>query len=221
MTETHPYLFYSILVLAFIVTRIPIVGKFFGGLDTLIHETGHALMTLLLSGEVLSIELFSDTSGVAMTRTSNKFKQFLVSIAGYPFSSVMAVILFYMIKAEAIQALLIVLASFAVVTLLLWIRNWYGFFWLLIFITLLTVTFFYADALIQFAVAVFLSAMLLFDAVVKAWIVLYLSLRSPTQSGDAHNLKQITYLPAFFWGLFFLAFALYCTYRVVILFHAF
>lgn len=218
MIESHSFLFYMVLVLAIVVTRIPVIGKFFSGLDTLIHEVGHALMALIVQGEVLSIELFSDTSGVAVTRTNNKLKQFLVSIAGYPFSSAMSVLFFYMIKQGYEQALLVLFASLAVITLILWIRNWYGFFWLVIFITILTITFFYAEPLIRFAICVFFAAMMMFDSVVKSFIVLYLSIRYSKQSGDAYNLKQVTYLPAFFWGLLFVAFSLFCSYFILMMF---
>jgi len=51
----------------------------------LIHESGHALFALLSSGEVYEVELFSDRSGTATTKTNGKFSRFLVALMGYPF----------------------------------------------------------------------------------------------------------------------------------------
>ena len=88
--KNQTVIFYIFLAISIVLSRLPIIGKYFIGINTLIHETGHALMALFLSGKVHRIDLSSDTSGSALTSTDNKFKSFLVSIIGYPFSSIIA-----------------------------------------------------------------------------------------------------------------------------------
>ena len=90
------HIFYYLLVVAFLLPRLPVVGKFFNIINTLIHELGHALMSLLLHGKVMKIQIFQDTSGVTTTKSDSKFKSTLVSLAGYPFASVMAFVCFFL-----------------------------------------------------------------------------------------------------------------------------
>lgn len=59
------------LVGAAILTRLIPFSSWFRILDTMIHELGHALMTLLMSGRVLSIELNPDHSGVTYSMLSS------------------------------------------------------------------------------------------------------------------------------------------------------
>lgn len=47
-----------------LLTRFIPFSSLFRNLDTMFHEFGHALVTLLLSGSVLRIELYPDHSGV-------------------------------------------------------------------------------------------------------------------------------------------------------------
>ena len=52
------HIFYYLLVVAFLLPKVPVVGKFFNIINTLIHELGHALMALLFEGKVVRIEIF-------------------------------------------------------------------------------------------------------------------------------------------------------------------
>ena len=90
-------LIYWLLVAAFVLPKIPYVGKFFNVINTGIHELGHALMALVLQGQVLKIELFGDTSGAAVTKSANRFSAMLVSMSGYLFASAVAYLSFYLI----------------------------------------------------------------------------------------------------------------------------
>ena len=50
----HQLLLFGFAAAALLVSRIPVLGKFFRSTNTLIHESGHALLTLLTSGNVVS-----------------------------------------------------------------------------------------------------------------------------------------------------------------------
>jgi hypothetical protein len=47
------------LITAFLTRFIPF-SEFFRNVDTLVHELSHALVTLLLSGSVMFINLYAD-----------------------------------------------------------------------------------------------------------------------------------------------------------------
>ena len=69
----HQFLLYAFFAAGILITRLPFVGKFFRITNTLIHESGHAIMALLTSGNVVSIDLMSDTSGTATTKSKYLF----------------------------------------------------------------------------------------------------------------------------------------------------
>ena len=71
-------------------------SSWFRILDTMIHELGHAAMTLLMSGRVLSIELNPDHSGVTYSMlASGGWSPIVVSLAGYTSASLFAILMFY------------------------------------------------------------------------------------------------------------------------------
>lgn len=61
------------------------VGDWVGAIGTATHEAGHALVADVLAGDVISITVFRDGGGVAVTEASGSgWRTFLVSAAGYP-----------------------------------------------------------------------------------------------------------------------------------------
>src|SRR5688572_11763556 len=77
----------GMFIAAFLICRIPKIGVYFRCINTLIHEVGHALFSILTSGSVERIDLFADTSGAAYTKSKNIFGKLLVPLAGYTFAS--------------------------------------------------------------------------------------------------------------------------------------
>lgn len=104
------------ILLAFVLTRgIPFIGSFapsintllrhigryFSNLNTMFHEDGHALMGLIVGKGVNRIELYTNNEGVAVTATYAGSRGWLprviIALAGYPFSSAMAYLFFYLL----------------------------------------------------------------------------------------------------------------------------
>jgi hypothetical protein len=98
INSNHQILFYVLLITAILLTRIPVLGKYFRSVNTLVHEAGHAFATLLLSGEVIAVNLFADTSGTTVTKAKGKFSQALIAIAGYPVSALTGCIFFLFLQ---------------------------------------------------------------------------------------------------------------------------
>ncbi len=203
---------------ALLVSRIPRIGKFFRSTNTLIHESGHAIITLLTSGTVVSIDLNSDTSGAATTQSRYWLFKVLIALAGYFFASATAYLLFYLISKAQFTWVFYIFFSFAIVNLLFWVRNGYGIFWLLIFSGILGWVFYYRLPDYLFACAVFFSSLVLFESIFSAATVCWISMNEPSNAGDASNLRDFTYIPAPIWGMLFLAQALYFGYLTVSLF---
>jgi len=200
-----------------VLVRIPIVGKVFKVFYTMIHELGHALMTVLTSGEIISISLFADTSGNTITKSKGKFGQFLIAIAGYPIAAVMAFVFFYLIYKEKTNVVLFIFAGIALVELVFWIRNVYGILWLVAFVVALLLVYRMEVVIYSYAITIFFSSILLIESLISGIQLLYISIKNPSNAGDASNLKKITYVPAVIWAMFFLfvsAFFIYLTAKV-------
>ena len=210
-----------LLIAGFLLSRIPVVGKYFRGVNTLIHETGHALMALITSGEVLAVELFSDTSGTTITKSKGKFGQFLIAICGYPFSSAAALLLFYLIKIDAQMYIILILTAIAILNLIFLVRNWYGIFWLLSFIAILIGVWYNGNKTLIFATTVMFSGIVLTESIYSALQLVIIAFKNSSNSGDAKNLSGITFIPPIIWAILFLLQSIYFAYCVVKLYSIF
>jgi len=207
-----------LVIVGFALSRIPYVGKYFKVANTLIHETGHALMALLTSGDVVSVALFADTSGTAVTKSKSKFGQFLISLAGYPFASATAFVFFYLIKNDRSWLVLYFLAGFAALNLIFFIRNKYGIFWLITFLLLLFADFYFGNDFWIFMCVTFITGIITSESVFSSFELIYISIKTPKQSGDAKNLASIAWLPPFLWALLFAVQACLFAYLTIMLY---
>ncbi|MBO4481457.1 MAG: M50 family metallopeptidase [Bacteroidales bacterium] len=209
-------LIYWLLVAAFVLPKIPYVGKFFNVINTGIHELGHALMALILQGQVLKIELFGDTSGSAVTKSANRFTAVLVSLSGYLFASAVAYFAFYLINIGYVNHFIIGLSLVFLLMLILWVRNWFGVIWVLLFVALNAFLIYHGNELYINIAALFYAVMILIESVWSTLVVLFISVVNPESAGDAANLQKQTHVPAFIWALLFVAFAGFIAYKVVV-----
>ena len=206
------HLVYYLLVVAFLLPRIPVVGKFFNIINTLIHELGHALVSLLLKGKVKEIKVFQNTSGETKTESDSQLKSFLVSIAGYPFASATAFLCFFLLSV-GYEKWIIVGLTVTFLVMLVKIRNKYGIAWVLIF-TLINFILLYLwrNDTANEVMAWFYSLVILLESVVSTWALVRLSFETPQKAGDATNLHKFTHLPAFIWAVLFALFAIAMAY---------
>lgn len=86
--------FVIFIILTLVLVNIPIFGNYIKIINTVIHESGHALMALF-GGKVQHISLFLNTEGVTYTSHSGWFGGFLTGVSGYVFSSFFAFLAFW------------------------------------------------------------------------------------------------------------------------------
>ncbi len=210
-------LFYLLLLVSIFLTQIPYLGKFFRVVNTMIHEFGHAFMALLLNGKVVSINLFSDTSGNTFTKVNGKISAMLVSLSGYPFSSIVAFIIFYLINNNFIILSIIIFMGFGLISLILFVRNGYGIAWLLFFLICSGIILQQNVPKVLYFWSVFNGSLLIIDSVISSLILLKISIQNPSGAGDASNLKKITHLPSWFWAFLFITFNIYLLYLTILI----
>lgn len=221
------------ILLAFVLTRgIPFIGSFapsinqllrhigryFSNLNTMFHEDGHALMGLIVGKGVNRIELYTNNEGVAVTATYAGSRGWLprviIALAGYPFSSAMAYLFFYLLVHHHYDWLFYGLGSVVVINLLLWVRNGYGIVWLFSIGLILGGIYYLQDPQLVRYSMMFVGALLLVESLFSAFIIFVLSIKYPNDAGDATSLKQLTHLSARFWGFLFFAQAVYVAYLI-------
>ncbi|WP_227938235.1 M50 family metallopeptidase [Alkalihalobacillus deserti] len=209
---------YAYIAIAIIISFIPRVRPFFFIIYTLIHETGHALAALLTSGKVYCISLYASTDGVAHTGSKSWFSSVIVAYAGYTFSSLIAILAFFLIANGESTFLFYVLFTIALINLLLWVRNKFGIFWLLIYIGGSYLLIHYQLTSVKEMIVYLLASIILVQSVLASLTILILSLTNSKQAGDAQALQKLTFIPAFVWGSIFFLQSLLSTYFVFIYF---
>jgi hypothetical protein len=96
---------------------------------TWVHECGHALMTVLVGGRVTSIAIEPDTSGLTQSLVPvGRGAGALVASSGYLGAAVVGCLLMAATRVEKwAHVILVSLGAFMLLTLVLWMRNLFGF----------------------------------------------------------------------------------------------
>lgn len=191
------------IILAVLLTQMPIIGKYFSIVNTLIHETGHSLIAIITGGKVESISLFSNTEGATLSSYRFWIGGFLTSMAGYVFSSFMAFLFMALIYKKKSGYVLTILLGILVISLLFWVRNPFGLFWIITIIIGFSIVLVKGSKTVLNYVALFITSLLLVESVTSAFEIMYLGFVSSGSAGDATNLAQLTFIPALIWGILF------------------
>lgn len=215
------FLVYWFLFISAIIYSLPFVGKYFRGLNTLVHECGHAFFALITSGKVKKIELFSNTSGLTTTKNSSGVSRFLTSFAGYPFSSIVGYSCFYLFFNGGYMYVLFGLFALCAFSLFFFIRNWYGFFWTLSLLVLIFFSWYSHYQILIFGFVLFLSFVVLVDSWWSSIQLVRIAYKKPKEAGDATNLQVQTKIPALVWALLFVLFSSACLFYCAKLFVGF
>ncbi|MDO9510776.1 MAG: M50 family metallopeptidase [Bacteroidales bacterium] len=213
-SQEYALAFYGIMLLSIISIRLPRIGRFARVANTMIHESGHAFMALLLNGKVISVELFDDTSGTAKT-SSGKTAGFFIALSGYIFSSMMAYLLFFLLHHQLIDLILWLFGGLALINLLFFVRNRFGMFWLLCFTALHAAAIYYPFQQFKWLTASIFSMVVLSDSVMSTLVLLYISLTDRKKAGDAWILRQKTSIPTIIWALLFVVISGLIAYVIV------
>ncbi len=203
--------FYIILLLALLLPRIPVIGKFFRGFNTLIHEAGHVLAAIITSGEVMEVNIFSDNSGNTLTKSKKKYAQILIALSGYPISALMGLFFIYLIHNKLYTPVVFIASSIVLLVWVISIRNTYGIIWSFCFLILNILLLYIQHTLYIKIFAVFYALILLCESVVSSFTLVALTNKNSKKAGDASNLAKLTKIPAIIWSLFFLLFSVICS----------
>lgn len=206
--NSSPRSFFILAGISILLYRIPLIDKILRTFHTMLHESGHAFMALLTGGKNHRMELQPNMSGVTITESTNKIQQFFIALAGYPFASAFACAGFYLVLNNTTGIFHIVLLGITILQLLLNIRNTYGIIWSLAVISLLLLELLKMPEL-MWATGVIICSVILFESLIMAGYILYLSFTNHKNAGDAFNIQRLTHIHSGFWGLLFFAQAVF------------
>ncbi|GIP23413.1 M50 family metallopeptidase [Paenibacillus sp. J22TS3] len=193
---------------AFLTRLIPF-SSWFRTVDTMVHELGHAIVTLLVSGRVMRIELNADHSGVTYSLLSTGWSSILVSLAGYTLAALFALLLFLGYQRRRQAAGLIGLMGIALLMMVFFVHRGFGVWWLGLFLLISGIIYFLGPAVRNFYYLL-LAFLCLEESVMGPLTLVLAAIRSPGEAGDAANLARMTPLPAVLWAILFLIFSLWC-----------
>ena len=193
---------FGVAALALVLLNLPVIGLFMRASNTLVHESGHALTALLFQGHVYSVSLFANTEGLTYSSYKTWMGGFATGLAGYVFSSIFLLMMASAWNRNRYRIVPIVLLGLTTVNIAFWVRNPYGIFWLIAFGLLLLYTLLSKKKELAFILTAIILLIILVASVRAGFDVFLLSLQTPGQAGDASVLRQITHIPAAFWGTF-------------------
>ncbi|WP_078409452.1 M50 family metallopeptidase [Priestia abyssalis] len=209
-------LIYIYLAIALVTSQMPVLGVYTALCNTLLHEVFHVICAACLSGRVVhKITLNKDASGLAVTSVNSRFARVLIFYAGYTGSSLTAIALFYLVNKGHFNTIIYFFITLAVISVLLWVRNFYGFLWAISFISLLGFMVYKKYEIVIMHTSIFLSSVVLLQSIFTAFTVCKLSFTQRKDAGDATSLAQTTLIPAAVWGTVFFGQSLYAGYFVM------
>jgi hypothetical protein len=200
----------AFVLITAMLTRLVPFSEYFRNVYTLVHEMAHAVMTLILSGSVLYIELYSDQSGVTHSMIQPGWRSILISLAGYTGASLFAWLLFRLLAGRRDRPGLLIVALVALLGLLLFVRNGYGIIWCAGFAGITLAICLLAPGWLRVFYASLVAFICLVESVISSFTILAIAILDPAAAGDAANLSRETFIPAAVWGAFFALFALWC-----------
>ncbi|KFZ38577.1 hypothetical protein HR45_03905 [Shewanella mangrovi] len=182
------------LLLALVLSRLPIASVPFKWLESYFHELSHALAALISGGQVSHIELFSNGAGLCY---SSGGWPLLIGFSGYAGAALWGTILYWLACGRAAVKFSYLLFGVGVLLgMLLWGRD------------MLTVAIMVSLAVLFLLPLKFYKTQIMRGALrLLALIVMLNALSSPavllgiSDRGDAAMLAELTYVPAFIWVL--------------------
>ena len=213
------------IVLWMIAWYVPLVGYVVYPLQlfaTFVHESSHALMTLITGNRVMSLTVSPDTSGVVWSQATG-FSSLLISSAGYLGATAFGTLLLVWIRYGLSSRLALYISS-ALVGILTIVFGFLAPFWnLLANVSFLSVVFtvfsgvvltaglfaiakFAREKWVNFALA-FLAVQCLLNAFFSLKDLFFIS-AAGSQPTDAANMAAATGIPALLWVVLWIGISL-------------
>ena len=212
MSTTSLILIYLAAALA--ISRLPMFRVYFSLCNTLIEKIIHVLAVVVTrEGKSNKIKLYKNGSGETTSIVHSKIQKVMIVYIGYTSTLLLAMGLFYLLSFNKFHFIIYFFIGLLVISILLWIRNPFGVLWALSFVILLALPLYFRNELAIMHISIFLSSLILIQAIINAIQVIRQSFKTGEKSGA---LAKIAKIPAVICGIALLGQSLYATYFIFI-----
>jgi Peptidase M50B-like len=200
------------LAAALAVSRLPVFRVYFSLCNTLIEKVIHVLAVVVTrEGKANKIKLYKNGSGETTNIVNSKIQKVMIVYIGYTGTLLLAMGLFFLLSFNQFHFVIYFFIGLMVVSILLWIRNLFGVLWALSFIVLLALPLYFRNDLAIMHVSIFLSSLILIQAIINAFQVIGHSFKN---GGKPGTIAKIARIPAVFCGIALLGQSLYAVYFI-------
>ncbi|WP_299105381.1 M50 family metallopeptidase [uncultured Tenacibaculum sp.] len=226
ISKQQHYIILTATVLIFILLQLPvfsIVQYPFRLLGTWFHEMGHGVTALLLGGDFSHLEIYRNGGGTAYTSVSSAFLPYNISralvAAGGLFGTTIVGTLFIIsakTKRTASIALRILIA-FIILSLLLWIRSFWGIITLSVFALTLGIISFTKNKTLELSTLLFLGLQAIFSSYLQLDYLFTKQFIRGNQvlNSDTQNIAENSFGTYWFWALLIILISIYIVYKGV------
>lgn len=200
------------LAAALLVTGIPFLRVYLSLCYTLLYEV--ICVLFLKGGFGEKIKLQRDGSWQAANHAQSRFRKALIAYAGYTGTSLTAIGLFYLESKGHYDSIIYSFIGLLVLSLLLWIRNFFGFIWALSFVSLLAVPIYFRYELAIIHISIFLASLILIQSVLNSLQLCRQSFMHRKNPARTAVLAQGALIPAVVWGIVLLSQSLFAGYFI-------
>jgi hypothetical protein len=200
------------LAAALAISRLPMFRVYFSLCNTLIEKIIHVLVVVVTrEGKSNKIKLYKNGSGETTSMVDSKIKKVMIVYIGYTGTLILALGLFYLLSFNKFDWVIYFFIGLMVISILLWIGNFFGVLWALSFVALLALPLYFRNDLVIMHISIFLSSLILIQAIINAFQVIRQSFKIEGKPGA---LAKIARIPAIVCGVALLGQSLYAAYFI-------
>ncbi|CAL2089134.1 M50 family metallopeptidase [Tenacibaculum sp. 190524A02b] len=224
MTKQLQYIIFTVSILIFILLQSPYLVSYqypFRLLGTWFHEMGHGLTALCIGGSFKYLEIYENGGGVAYFTLTNKFVPLnigkaITAAGGLLGPAIAGTILIAGAKSTRTAAILLrVLVGVIILSLVLWIRSYWGVIVLSLFALLFFIITLLKNKKIEVATLVFLGL----QSILSSYLQLdYLFTKQferhgAIQNSDTQVIAENTFGTYWLWGLLIILVSVYLIFK--------
>lgn len=190
MSTTSLILIYLAAALA--ISRLPMFRVYFSLCNTLIEKIIHILAVVVTrEGKSNKIKLYKNGSGETTNIVSSKIQKVMIVYIGYTGTLIIALGLFYFLSFNKFHFVIYFFIGLMVISVLLWIRNFFGVLWALSFVALLALPLYFRNEFAIMHLSIFLSSLILIQAIIHAFRVIGQSFKTGGKQGALAKIARI------------------------------
>ncbi|TKB44093.1 M50 family metallopeptidase [Thalassotalea mangrovi] len=195
--------FWLLVVIALLLSQLPVINIPFQWLESFFHEVSHGLAAILSGGKIIRIQLFANGAGLCTSAGGNAI---FIAFSGYAGAVLFGMAMYWGASAHRQGAKLVssALIGLILLTVLLWTRDLLTVLICIVLVALFSLKLAYSRSAWLAPILKIMALIVLLNALQSPWY-----LWSTPHQSDAYLLAQYTLIPGFVWILIWIALAIW------------